>query len=167
MIALLFAHQINWICFQSNPALWLPCFQKKLLLMFLVWCSVLHSSTPLHDWVLKNKHLSISQFPSCCSFYLLHQKILKYQKSFKKILQPSIFNVCFRGVLASVHGQQLHSLEAFLKLLLVIHLHILSKSILDKTWDCIPCIVFQSLKKCYINSTLLNNRCMKYKWNIL
>ena len=52
---------------------------------------------------------------------------------------------------------QLHSLEAFMKLLLVIHLHILSEAILDKTWDYNPLIVFQSLNKFCIDPTLLNN----------
>ena len=42
-------------------------------------------------------------------------RILKNKKCFTKVVPPSRFNVCFRGVLASVHEQQLHSLEALVK----------------------------------------------------
>ena len=45
----------------------------------LMLCPTLH----LHDWVLKNKHSSISQFPSCSSFYILLQDPQK-QEEFHK-----------------------------------------------------------------------------------
>ena len=93
-----------------------------------------HSSTPLHVWVLKAsicQHLNVPLISHPISCF----RILKNKRFSQKIVEPSRFNVWCRGALASVHGQQLHILEASVKLLLVIHLHTLCEAIQKKTWD--------------------------------
>ena len=97
----LFSYQICWICFQEDNTLLLLCFQSLLHVMFLILWSVLRSSNPLHDWVLKTsiyEHVNAPLVPHSIICF----RILKNLKSFTKIVQPSR--------LASVYGQQLCSL---------------------------------------------------------
>ena len=157
-MALLFACQMYWICFQDNPAWQLPFFRENCL-----WCFSFDAQPlcMIECWKTSIcQSLNVPFIPHSISCF----RILKNEKSFTKIAQPSRFNVCFRGVFASVHGQQLHSLEASVKLLLVIHLYILCEAVQDKTWDYNPLILIYSLKKFCINLTLLINWSMKYKW---
>ena len=146
--------------FPWQSALWLPCFWRELLVIIfdLMLFSTLinHSSSLTAE---KQAFVNISM-----SLLIL---ILSFASGSSKTRIVSRFNICFRGFLASVHGQQLQSLKASVKLLLVIHLHILSEINLDKTWDYNPLIMILSLKKWCINSTVLSFWCMKYKWSIL
>ena len=132
------------------------------------WCFWFHTLFYTHQtlcmiecWKKSTcQYLFISLVPHFTSCF----RILKIQKKVMEIVQPS--NVCFRGVFASVHGQQLHSLEASVKHLLVIHFHTLSEAFQDNTWDYNPFILIQYLKKLCINLTLLDDWCMKNKWNM-
>ena len=72
---------------------------------------------PLNDKMLKMMYLSTSQCISSSLFYFLLQDSQK-PKVFYRNIQTSRFNICFRGVLTSVHEQQLHYLEASMILFL-------------------------------------------------
>ena len=108
------------------PGWWLPCFQRRLLLIFLIYTSLPESYNPSAGVIAeKQAFVNISM-----STLFLILSLVCY----------SWLNVCFRGVLVSKYGQQLQSLKAFMQLSLVIHLHILSKALEDVTWD--YCSVF-------------------------
>ena len=115
---LLFLCQMPWICLQDDPTLWLLLFKGNYL-----WCYQFYALFYTHQslcmiecWKTSNcQHLNVSFVPHSISSF----RILKNQKHFTKIVQSFRFNACFRGVLASLYGQQLHILEASVKLLLV------------------------------------------------
>ena len=127
-----------WLCFSmSNDLDLFPGWSNLMTALFsevitfdvfdLMPCSPLIN--PSAELNTEKKHLSISLYPSCSSFYLLLQ-VLRNQNGFTKTLQPSRVNACFWGVLP-----QLYSLEAFVKHSLEIHLHVLSNAFKDIMWD--------------------------------
>ena len=93
-----------------------------LFLEIFLWCfsfdALFYTHQPfcMIEWWKTNicQYLNFPLVPHSISCF----RILKNQKTFTNILQHYRFNVCFRDVLASVHGQQLHSLEASVKLFL-------------------------------------------------
>ena len=107
----------------------------------LMLCSTLINP---YGWVSAEKsicqHLTVPFVPH--SFFCF--RVLKSPKYFTKIVQPSRFNVCFRGHLYLSNSWIVWRL--LWNLNLVIHFHIFSKAILDKSWDYSPLFMLQLLK---------------------
>ena len=133
--------------FKVDPTLWLLCFERKLLLMFLSWCSVL-LLCKIECWqtsMCQDLHIHLIH---CTTSYFM---VLKNQKCFTNIVHPPEFKISWRGVLAPEHEQLLHSLETFVKLLLVIILYTWAKPFRTYLWDFNHIILSQSPKKSKIN----------------
>ena len=142
-----------------------------------LWCFLFDALfyTYQHLWIIECWKTSICQYLNFP--FVPHSifcfRILKIQKSFTKKAQHSSCNICLRSVLTSVHEQQLHSLEDSVKLLPLIHLHILSEAILDKTGitDHLLCFNlwtnFASTQPFSINDAWIINETYQYKPSFL
>ena len=105
--------QMIGIWFQDDPTLWLPCFKRNFMCFFL-FDALFYTHQPLCMIECWKKRICQHLYVSLVCHSFSNIRVLKNQKSFTKVAQPSRLTVCFRGLLASINMQQWHRWNFFL-----------------------------------------------------